>query len=465
MIDSRGALRMLAITDTIAAVASAPGAAGRAVVRLSGDAAHEVVGRVFVPEDAQAWVQASGPRRHRGHVALPGAPVPLPVEAWSWRGTRSYTGQPSVELHCVGSPPLVDALLTQLLAHGARPAQAGEFTLRAFLAGRIDLLQAEAVLGVIEATDDQQLSAALTQLAGGMSARFRELHETLLIDLADLEAGLDFVDEDIEFIERDQLRERLDSAAATIAALQEQADRRLQTRPQAVVVLAGLPNAGKSTLFNALVGRESAIVSPQPGTTRDWLVAEVTWDGCAIELLDTAGRDAAADEISSAAREAADERLAAADLVVWCTAADLSPANAQEDAQWRLACERVARSVLPVTTKSDAAANCSTNGRVSLSAKTGAGLPDLRREIVRRVDLRGQHVGELLASTAARCRDSLRSALDAIRHARALLDADAGDELIAVELRGALEQTGHVAGQVSTDDLLDRIFSRFCIGK
>lgn len=455
----------LSLDDTIAALASPPGPALRGVVRLSGDTVREIAERVFTPDDADRWRERALPTRHRGHVALTGAAATLPVEAWYWPTPRSYTGQPSLEFHCIGSPPLLDAVLAALYAHGARPARAGEFTLRAFLAGRIDLLQAEAVLGVIDATDETQLSAALSQLAGGISARMAALHESLLIDLADLEAGLDFVDEDIEFVDREQFRARLATAAATIEGLLAQAERRLAARSQARVVLAGLPNAGKSTLFNTLLGREAAIVSPVRGTTRDWLRADIEWNDCPIELLDTAGRETAASSVSAAAQFGADDRIAQADLVVWCTAADLSPDDLRMDAGQRNTCRRAAHDMLCVTTKWDLRHGAASDASLAVSARSGAGLDELRREIARRVELRGQHVGELLGSTAARCRDSLREALAAVQRAGALLAEGGGDELIAIELRGALEQTGQIAGQSTTDDLLDRIFSRFCIGK
>lgn len=460
------------LTDTIAAAASAPGPGERAVVRLSGDDALEVAGRIFQPDDAGdssfplvTDAAPRVPRRLCGSVTLAHVAVPLPVDAWVWPTGRSYTGQPSVELHCVSSPPLVEALLAELYSHGARPARAGEFTLRAFLAGRIDLLQAEAVLGVIDATDDQQLSAALSQLAGGISERIAASHEALLIDLADLEAGLDFVDEDIEFVDRRQMRARLADAEATLDALLKQSDERMHSGAQAGIVLAGLPNAGKSSLFNALAGEEAAIVSPVRGTTRDWLRAELAWNGRRIELRDTAGRDDLNDEVSASARSGTEERFVEADLVVWCTAADFSPAEEALDSREREQCQRIARQVLHVLTKSDLPDPHTSRSLPAVSSLTGEGIDELRALIEQRLEQRGQHLGELIGSTAARCRDSLRAARDAIRRALALVDANAGDELIAIELRFALEQTGHVAGQATTDDLLDRIFSRFCIGK
>jgi len=455
----------LTLSDTIAALATPPGPGGRAVVRLSGEDVRRIGQRVLQLDDPAIWDAASLPQRFRGRARLSGLAAPLPVDVWYWPNLRSYTGQRSLELHCLSSPPLVNALLLELFAHGARPARAGEFTLRAFLAFRIDLMQAEAVLGVIDAADQTQLSAALTQLAGGISNRIAALQESLLIDLADLEAGLDFVDEDIEFINRDELAARLTDAQAAVGELLEQADRRLQTRTHARVVLAGLPNAGKSTLFNALIGRDAAIVSSMRGTTRDWLRAEVTWDGIEIEFLDTAGREEAIDEIAAAAQSAADRQIAESSLIVWCSASNLSPAEVAEDARLRAECERTAAGVLHVRTKSEVVQAVTCNGALSVSAHSGAGLAELKSAVLQILDARGQHVGELLGSTAARCRDSLRSVQEALRNAAILLNDDAGDELIAVELRAALEQTGLIAGQVTTDDLLDRVFTRFCIGK
>lgn len=435
------------------------------MIRLSGDDVRDVGRRVVQLDDPSAWVESGAPRRYCGRASLPGVSAALPVEVWYWPSARSYTQQPSLELHCVGAPPLVDALLGLLFAHGARPARAGEFTLRAFLSHRLDLIQAEAVLGVIDAADDVQLSAALAQLAGGLSQRIASLQETLLIDLADLEAGLDFVDENLEFIDRGELDGRLVAAQATVSDLLVQAERRLQPAVLHRVVLAGLPNAGKSTLFNALLGRAAAIVSAERGTTRDWLRAEVEWSGCSIELCDTAGQEDSLDGVGAAARVATEAQRGQASLVAWCSAADLSPAEAEVDAEARANCAAAVRALVHVITKCDVRCGRAASDALFVSAQTGAGLSEFRERIVRMLDARGPHVGELLGSTAARCRDSLRNVHAALHRAATLLAAAGGDELIAIELRAALEQTGQIAGQATTDDLLDRVFSRFCIGK
>lgn len=453
---------MHALDDTIAAVASAPGAGVRAILRVSGPESRRIVGGCVSWNDPRAWETARLPRRHLGQVQLPGWRAALRVEVLLWPTGRSYTGQPLVEIHLPGSPPLVDALLTLLYARGAQPAQAGEFTLRAFLAGRVDLVQAEAVLGVIDASDDHQLRVALEQLAGGLSGRIAQLREDLLLHLADLEAGLDFVEEDIEFVSRPELERRLTQAVAELSRLEAQAAGRLESRPQPVVVLAGLPNAGKSTLYNALLERETAIVSARPGTTRDVLNSRLDCDGLQVIISDTAGWDDSEDALDAAAGRQREEQLRRADLILWCTASNLSPDDRLQDEFLRSQLPPGV-DVLPVRTKSDlAAGECA---EVTVSARQGRGLVELKQRLAARLESAALHRGELVASTAARCQESLSRARSALAGALEAARAGAGDELIAAELRLGLDQLGLICGAVYTDDILDRIFSRFCIGK
>lgn len=325
----------------------------------------------------------------------------------------------------------------------------------------MDLLQAEAVLGVIEADDDVRLRAALSQLAGGISGRIAELHEQLLLDLADLEAGLDFVEEDIDFINRSEFALRLETACGMLTSLIEQADGRMESRARMRVVLAGPPNAGKSTLFNALIGSAAALVSPLPGTTRDYLSAEVCWGGRAIELVDTAGCAEGDGDLMQSAHALRDRELQEADVILWCTPADAPGMDrAAGDILSRL---RAGPLVIPIVTKSDLA-SCTEGAVLRVSAHTGAGFDALRAAVLDRLE-RATPAQELIGSSAARCRDSLLQARSALESARQLAVSGSGDELIAAEVRAALEQTGHIAGRVYTDDILDRIFSRFCIGK
>lgn len=317
--DSVGAI--YSVDDTIVAIASAAGGAARGLVRLSGPRAASVAASLLdlgtAPNDprgpvaegtiadrattdapsakvsvadlpAAALVGAES-RVQTVMLRLPGIYSSLPADWYYWPPGRSYTGQEVVELHTIGSPPLLDALVRALCSAGARLARPGEFTLRAFLSGRIDLTQAEAVLGVIDAADRRQWEAAVRQLAGGLSRPLGELRAELLDLLADIEAGLDFADEDIRFIARDEIDHRLSKAieAAEGVARQLEGRRLASDRPRAVLV--GPPNAGKSSLFNALVQRPAALVADAAGTTRDYLTAPLDCDGMVWELIDTPG--------------------------------------------------------------------------------------------------------------------------------------------------------------------------------
>jgi tRNA modification GTPase len=454
--------------DTIAALASAPGPADRGILRLSGPDVVAVLESLFTPLDRERWMRSTLPRRHPGTLSLPTLRTPLPAVVYLWRGARSYTGQPAAELHTVGSPPLLEAVLAELYRRNARPARPGEFTLRAFLAGRIDLVQAEAVLGVVDSAGPANLEAALRQLAGGISGRIRTLHDGLVDLLADLEAGLDFVEEDIEFVAREDVIQRLESAGAVIADLLARATDRMVSPSRVRVVLAGLPNAGKSTLFNALAGRDAAIVSGDAGTTRDYLQAEADWNGLPVELVDTAGWERAAEGLSAAAQQLRDEQLQRADVVVWCTAADLPEQSLAAETETRERLAATATQVLIARTKADLNPTlrvAAFQNTLSVSALTGAGLAELREQVAGLAGGGPMESGGLLGSTAARCRDSLYAAADTAARAVEAARAGLGDELIAAELREVIDALGRIVGTTCTDDLLDRIFSRFCIGK
>ena len=274
--------------DTIAAVASPPGPGLRGLVRISGPKAWSVALAEFEPD--RAAPRPDRPEVLTGRILLAELGRRLPSLVALWPGPRTYTGQPLAEIHTPGAPPLVQCVLELCLNHGARLAEAGEFTLRAFLNGKLDLTRAEAVLGVIDARDTNQLDAALRQLAGGLAGPIERLRDRLLDVLAHLEAGLDFVDEDdVDPIGRAALCRELDAGSEELSRLASRfRDRdRPETRPR--VVLIGPPNAGKSRLFNAMVGEQRAIVSPIAGTTRDYLSAPVVLDGLEVVVVDTAG--------------------------------------------------------------------------------------------------------------------------------------------------------------------------------
>ncbi len=474
---------MHALDDTIAALASAPGGAARAIVRISGPAAIECLRACFQPIDEASWDSLTDRSIVVGHTA---DELRIPTDAYVWPDRRSYTRQPMVELHTIGSPPLVEHLLRRIHRAGARLAQPGEFTLRAFLAGRLDLTQAEAVLGVIDAQDRSQLSGALAQLAGGLSRPLHQLRSELLDLLADLEAGLDFIEEDIQFVTSAQLIERLTTVERALAKVAAQMQARGESSAAARVVLFGWPNTGKSSLFNALSGHDAAIVSSQSGTTRDYLVARLDVNGLPIELIDTAGVEfdfaddgitAAAQDLSNTQQRQSVVRILCLDstrrLNAWETRilADFPLGNALRDiADQPKIGQTESQPPLLVLTKCDQPGgmsfdNLSTGDSfIRTSAVARQGLTELRAAIESRLAA-GHGESNAIASTAARCSDSLLSAGAAVGRAIALATQQSGDELVSAELRAALEDLGRVVGAVYTNDLLDRIFSRFCIGK
>lgn len=458
----------VSLDDTIAALASAPGGGCRGIIRISGPDVLQALDDLL-DADFPDLLNRPPSRAVRvpGMCRLSSCAAPLPIDVYLWPNRRSYTGQPMAELHTIGSPPLLEAVLSELYACGVRPARPGEFTLRAFLAGRVDLVQAEAVLGVIDAEDHEELELALRQLAGGLSGRIASLRHDLLDLLADLEAGLDFVEEDIEFVERSDLIERLGMAADGLDRLHRQASERMQSTGRLRIVLAGLPNAGKSTLFNALAGESAALVSDVEGTTRDYLRAPVDWDGLSVELVDTAGWEESTADIMQHAQRLRDEQVAEADFVVWCTASDLAGPLREADDRLFDGLLREREAVLRILTKSDKyvpadSAGCNT---IPISAASGAGLVELREAIGARLSEGRRGSRHLLGMTAARCRESLSRAVSSLQQAREAALTGAGDELLAVELRDALDHLGRILGAVYTDDILDRIFSKFCIGK
>jgi tRNA modification GTPase len=449
------------LDDTIAALASAPGPAARSVIRVSGQ---QVVERLRSVLRGTDWPVDALPRRYHVEI-LVDEECPLRLSLFLWPTNRSYTGQPMAELHLIGSPPLVEEVLSQLFADGIRPARPGEFTLRAFLAGRIDLVQAEAVLGIIDADDHEELQLALGQLAGGISSQLQTIQTDLISLLGDLEAGLDFVEEDIEFVTQQQIIDRIDSLCERLETLQSQATDRMVTAAQPRIVLAGLPNAGKSTLFNALAGQDSALVSEVAGTTRDYLSAAVRMGNMSVELIDTAGMESANEGVDSVAQSLGRGQHEHADLLIWCTAANLNGQQTAVDSQSRAELEVPIDRIVFVTTKGDLAEENGKDCHCMVSATTADGLDQLRSVIVSRLSNPVASQRQMLGSTSARCHESLNNGLESLQSARETTVRQAGDELIAVELRIALDAIGRILGVVYTDDILDHIFSNFCIGK
>jgi tRNA modification GTPase len=377
---------------------------------------------------------------------------------WAWRSSagRSYTGDESVELHIPGNPLLARMLLDEMIRLGARTAEAGEFTARAFFNGRMDLSQAEGVAAMVAAANSAELDAARRLMAGELSRRLRPTLEKIASLLALLEAEIDFSDQDVRFISEADLNNSIDALNDQLGELLKNSPRfsRLSHDPR--IVLAGRPNAGKSTLLNALSQSARAVVSPTAGTTRDALSAQVALNRGLITLVDIAGlEEPATAEIESHMRRRALEELEQADAVVLVhdITDTLPPLNIPRNPDFT------------VFTKSDLRISPSvaaaTEGRgegLQVSARTGAGLDQLRSALDTLAF--GSSVNTELALTSRHIQ-SLEATIASLSRAR---DCSA-TELVAAELRSALDHLGQVLGEVTPDDILGRVFSTFCIGK
>jgi len=448
------------LEDTIAAIASPPGPAQRGIVRISGSGTINVVEALH----GESVSHVSVPTRLSTHLHAKEFGSPLPACVFVWANPRSYTGQPMAEFHVIGAPPVLELLMTALHSLGVRAAERGEFTMRAYLNGRIDLVQAEAVLGVIDAADHEEFRTALTQLGGGITRQLQSIRNTIISILGDLEAGLDFVEEDIEFISTDETLRRLREAHITLGQMSSDSHNRLPTGYHPRVVLAGLPNAGKSTLFTCLTEDRLAIESDIAGTTRDYLTGRMTLGPLTIDLLDTAGCEDPQEGIMESAEALSQQQFRSADLVIWCRAADVSPDDRITNKRLLSNCRKQCSQVLTLTTCSDRRSADQSAG-LTVSVLKEQGLNELKDAILNALSCSDSSRMELLATTSVRCRDSITRATRSIDCAIQSASTGAGDEITAISLREALSELRAMLGETWTDDILDHIFSSFCIGK
>lgn len=465
------------LDDTIAAISSPPGVGTRGILRLSGPQAFELAGSMVSLSDGGSIIELAGHQRRPGRLWLD-EQASVPVEVYAFRAPASYTRQDLVELHTVGSPPVLALVLERLAEGGARVALPGEFTGRAFLGGAMDLTGVEGVAALIHAQTDAQLRASEALLHGALSRRTRAMREELADLLARLEAEIDFADEPVEFVAPSEVLEVVNRIGGE---LQEMLNRgssaeRLEVLPR--VVLVGLPNAGKSALFNRLTGIDRAIQSAVAGTTRDVITAPLDLPGGEAILCDTAGiqaeranRDHMPGDMLTVAIESATQRaIRMADLVLVVVDASDAPdqavslmASRLHDRRSQIVYNKVDildRPQTPVTTQASTA----------VSAKTGQGIDKLLERMSQILFEHAEKQGAELICLSERHRRELNEGHAALMRASELIGKDlhvatAHAELLALELRHAIHALSLLLGDVTTEDLLGRIFSRFCIGK
>lgn len=448
----------MAGTDTIAAIATPPGRGGIGIVRLSGPQtrtiAKDVLGRLPHPRHAThaKFCDASGQPIDQGLALFFPAP-------------HSFTGEDVLELHGHGGPMVLDMLLERALGLGARLARPGEFSERAFLNGKLDLAQAEAVADLIEASSVSAARSAMRSLEGEFSRRVQALVEGVTRLRMHVEAVIDFPEEEVDFLADERVSQELEVLSQNLDQLNAATHQGVLLHDGMTVVLAGPPNAGKSSLLNVLAQFESAIVSPIPGTTRDVLRERIHLDGMPLHVVDTAGLRESRDEIEAEGIRRAREQMERADrvlLVLDDTVAGIIPTEVVNLLPAQLP-RTVIRNKIDLTGRTPGIAGPPEAMEISLSAKTGAGLDVLRQHL--KACMGFQPAGEGTFMARRRHLDALRRAQGYITRGQAQLKEAHAGELLAEELRLAQRALGEITGEFTTDDLLGRIFSSFCIGK
>ena len=455
------------VDDTIAAIATPLGEGGLAVVRLSGAEALAVADRCFRPAGKSAPKPAAAPTHtlHLGKILRQGRVVDEVLLA-VMRAPRTYTREHVVEISCHGGLLVAKLVLDTLLENGARLALPGEFTKRAFLNGRLDLAQAEAVADLIASRTELALAAANEQLAGKLSQRINQLRDDLLLTLAHVEAYIDFPDEDIAPETKEQLLGRLRRGVAFMEELLATANEGQILRRGIRAAIIGRPNVGKSSLLNQLLGHDRAIVSPIPGTTRDTIEETANVRGLPVVFVDTAGLREGGDVIESEGIRRSRAALAKAELILLVLDASEPLAPADESSLQ----ECSARKHILVCNKADLPRQLTlpvswTAPVVEVSCATGQGLEALK-DAIRKLVWSGEIKVEMLqVMINSRHQDALQRARAAALLTIEALGAEHSLELVAVDLRIAVNAVGEIVGRTTTEDLLDAVFSQFCIGK
>ena len=438
--------------DTIVAPATASGGA-IAIIRLSGSEALQIADRVF--RGRTKLSAAEGGTVRYGHIEDAQGVFVDDVLATVFRAPHSYTGEDGVEISCHGSRYIVSRITGLLVEAGARMAEAGEFTSRAFLAGKIDVAQAEAVADMIASDSQASLAVAATQMRGGYSAALDALRESLLKITSLLELELDFSEEDVEFADRGLLRRMLVEIKRKVDSLRGTFATGNAIKNGVPVAIVGRPNVGKSTLLNRILGEQRAMVSDIAGTTRDSIEETVVLDGVMFRFIDTAGIHATEDVLERMGIERTMQTVRKARIILHMSETG-RPDKPLEVAD--------GQTLIQVVNKIDVSHAETADNAFRISAKTGEGVDELLRELRSSVDTRAAYNGEAVVSNL-RHYQALTSASEALENALEGMDADTPTDLLSEEVRSVVHFLGEITGQITSDEILGNIFSKFCIGK
>ena len=458
------------MADTIAAIATARGVAALAIIRVSGANAISLVNAAFSGKDLE---KEASHTVHVGYLANSAGQEIDQVVVTLFKAPRSVTGEDVVEISSHGGDFASQMILRSLLDRGARHADPGEFTQRAFLNGKMDLAQAEAVADLIHASSSMAHRVSLQHIQGRYSAQLDRLRDELIELAAYIELELDFVEEDVEFADKERLARLLEESIYLLEELKGSYNIGVLIRDGVRVVIAGRPNAGKSTLLNALVGRNRAIVSDIPGTTRDEIEAEAEIDGIRFRFVDTAGLREATDVIEAEGVRRARESAEAADLLIYVV--DATTGFDEGEREW-IDSLCTTHSLLPivlVANKSDQMDGGSLKvgdlEAIYISAQQAIQDVDQLNELIaalkEHVTSRLHHADSSPVVMNQRHQQHLRKALEAVRHAQVAMEQQISSDALVIDLRLALHELGQITGKITNEDILDQIFSRFCIGK
>ena len=442
--------------DTIVAISTPPGRGGIGIVRLSGPSARAIAEPLLKLRHPLAPAQA----RFAEIIDNMGEVLDEAVATF-FEKPRSYTSEDIVEIAAHGSPVLLDHLLRQCLAAGARLAEPGEFTQRAFISGRLDLTQAEAVQDLIEATTLHQARIAAQQLGGSMSRLIAPIKQQLIALIAALEAGIDFAEDDIDLLSGSEITSQIQAIRSPLTALERTFTYGRIVRDGFTLAIVGRPNVGKSSLFNRLVERDRAIVTSTPGTTRDLVTERISFEGIPVNLIDTAGLRTATEEAESLGITKSREAMAEADVVLLIL--DATVPFHQEDEAVIATLEN--RPFLIVINKSDLIASPQqSSSQLKTSALTGTGIAELRQAILSLLTQESP-LSETALLTNVRQQQAVSKALSALIRADQAASAAIPHEMILLDLYEALSALDSLTGTTTSEDILHLIFSKFCIGK